>query len=119
MTIQQEMESVLADKDRFEALALVDFNQDRLLFLGLSESAVSGLQAGLDAFLLRLVTDTESHDQFKQTDEFVYYDIEGRQLVCHYFESGKRRCALVAVVSPQKTYKQIVRRLAKALKPLV
>ena len=50
MTIQQELESALADKDRFEALALVDFNQDRLLFLGLSESAAPGLQAGLDAF---------------------------------------------------------------------
>ena len=119
MTIQHELETALANQERFEALALVDFNQDRLLFIGTAPDAVPRLKQGLEAFLLRLVTDTESHDQFKRTEEFIYYDINGRQLICHYFEAGKKRYALVAVVSPQKTYKQIVRHLVKTLKPLV
>lgn len=119
MSIQQELQAALADKDRFEALALLDLNRDRLLFLETSEDAAQGLKPALEAFLLRLVTDTDSHDQFKHSEEYVFYDIEGRQVVSHYFEDKGKRGILVAVVAPQKTYKQIVRRLAKALKPLL
>lgn len=119
MTIQQELQAALADKDRFEALALLDLNQDRLLFLETAADAAAGLKPALETFLLRLVTDTDNHDQFKQTEEFVFYDMDGRQLVCHYFEHSRKRGILVAVVAPQKTYKQIVKRLVKTLKPLL
>ncbi|MBI5669407.1 MAG: hypothetical protein HZC41_15495 [Chloroflexi bacterium] len=119
MAVEQELQSALADQDRFEALALLDLNRDRLLFLGTAEGADPELKPALEAFLLRLVTDTDNHDQFKQTEEVVFYDIAGRQLVCHYFEQGGRRGILVAVVAPQKTYKQIVKRLVKTLKPLL
>lgn len=118
-TIPQEMAAVLADADRFEALALVELNQDKLLYLETTAAAADGLRPALEAFLLRLVNDTENHDQFTEADEIVFYDPEGRQLVAHYFENRARRGVLVAVVAPQKTYKQIVRRLAKSLKPLL
>jgi hypothetical protein len=114
--VESELRTALADRDRFEALALVDLNQDKLLFLETGEGTADGLKPALEAFLLRLVTDTESHDQFKKTDEIVFYDVDGRQLVSHYFEDRGKRYVLVAVVSPQKTYKQVIRRLAKSLK---
>ncbi len=119
MTVERELQPALADQDRFEALALVELNQDRLLFLGMATWADSELRPALEAFLLRLVTDTENHDQFKQTEEMVFFDLTGRQLVCLYFEQQGKRAILVAVVAPHKTYKQAVRRLVKALRPLV
>ena len=119
MSVERELQPALAEQDRFEALALVELNQDRLLFLETAATADPGLRPALDAFLLRLVTDTENHDQFKQTEEIVFYDLANRQLVCHYFEQQAKRAVLVAVVAPHKTYKQVVKRLAKALKPLL
>ena len=119
MSVERELQAALAEQDRFEALALVELNQDRLLFLETAANAEPALRPALEAFLLRLVTDTESHDQFQQTDEIIFYDLAGRQLVCHYFEQQGKRAILVAVVAPGKTYKQIVRRLAKALRPLL
>jgi len=117
--IRRELDAALADQERFEALALVELNQDRLLFLGTAPGAAAGLEASLEDFLLRLVTYTESHDQFTENEDFLFYDLTGRQLVLHYFETKTRRCVLVAVVYPQKTYKQAVKKLAKTLKPLV
>ncbi len=119
MPIRRELSAALMGQDRFEALALVELNQDRLLFLGTAPEAAAELKPLLEDFLLRLVTDTESHDQFRDSDEFVFYDLTERQLVLHYFETADKRCVLVAVVYPQKTYKQVVRRLAKTLRPLI
>ncbi|HEX2906514.1 MAG TPA: hypothetical protein VHO69_06610, partial [Phototrophicaceae bacterium] len=92
----QELRAALAERERFEALALVELNHDRLLFLEAAKGAVAGLKTALEDFLLRLVADTENHDQFQQTDEFVFYDITGRQVVAHYFEKQKQRFVLVA-----------------------
>lgn len=115
--VSQALAQALAGDDRFLALALVDLNQDRLLFLQTHPAAPVELAPALHDFLLRLVTDTEGLEQLRDGDETLFYDPDGRQVVSHYRLQTHTRQALVAVVAPDKTYKQALKRLAKLLDP--
>jgi hypothetical protein len=116
MPIESLLNDALREADRFEAFGLIHLNTDQLLFLGTAEQAVPGLRPTLEKFLLHAVTDTESLTEFPDGEEVVYYDVEQRQIVLTAFKTKKSRYLFSAVVSPQKTYKQVFKRLAKSLK---
>lgn len=118
-SLQDELQKALhKERERFQAMALVELGSDRLLFLETTDSAPKGMSEALEAFLLRLVTDTEGHDQLGNR-EIIFYDIDERQIVSYLVQKKKRRCVLVLVVSPRKTYKQVAKRLIKSLKTLL
>lgn len=116
MSAESILQDALHQADRFEAFGLVRLDTDQLVFLGTTDHAAPGLRSALEKFLLHAVTDTESLTEFADGDEVVYYDVEQRQIVLTAFKTKKSRYLLSAVVSPQKTYKQVFKRLAKSLK---
>jgi len=108
----------LAADDRYLALALVDLDRDQLLFSQTGSAAPDGLEPALHDFLLRLVTDVEGLERLRDGDETLFYDLEGRQVVSYYRLKPDGRWVLVAVIAPDKTYKQALKRLVKALETL-
>ena len=109
------LRQALAADSRYLALALVDLNRDQLLFCQAGSAAPDGLEPALHDFLLRLVADVEGLERLRDGDETLFYDLEGRQVVSHYRLKPDDRWALVAVIAPDKTYKQSLKRLVKAL----
>jgi len=119
MSVESELQSALDDGGRFEALALIQLTTDKLLFLKAAEGTAAGMQSALERFLLRAVTNTESLDELHEGDEVIYHDLEHRQIVLTLFKTKKGRYLFAAVVAPNKTYKQVYKRLAKSLKTLL
>lgn len=113
---REQLQALLAEEDRFEALALVSIETDRLLFLGGQPSTPPEMLAAVEELLLRAVTNTEALERLNDGDEVLYYDLEGRQVIFYLLKTKQARWLFLAIVSPGKAYKQITKRLLKTLK---
>ena len=117
--VESQLQAALDEGERFEALALVHLNTDQLLFLKTAEGSADGMQPAVENFMLRAVTNTEALEELQEDHEAVFYDLEQRQIILSRFKTKKGRYLLTAVVSPQKTYKQSLKRLIKSIKTIL
>lgn len=115
----EHLRSLLVEETRFEALALVSVDTDRLLFLEGQPSTPPEMLAAVEELLLRAITNTEALERLKDGDEVLYYDLDGRQIVFYLLASKTARYILLAVIAPAKAYKQLTKRLLKNLKSVL
>src|SRR5258707_187798 len=107
MSAESELQAALDEPGRFEALALIRLQTDEMLFLNIAAGTPAEMRAELEHFLLGAVTNTESLEELHEGDEAIYYDLEEHPIVLTLFKTKKDRYLLAAVVTPNKTYKQI------------
>lgn len=110
------LRALLAEESRFEALALVSVETDRLLFLDGQPDTATEMLAAVEDLLLRALANAEALERLNDGDEVLYYDLEGRQIVFCLLKTKTARCLFLAVVAPGKAYRQIIKRLLKTLK---
>jgi hypothetical protein len=111
-TIQRELRAALAEPDRFEAFAVLQLDTDQLL--ALETLPLDGLKPALEAFLLRVLQ--ADSDLLQDEQEITFYDQHGRQIVYYVMKINKRRFIFLLVAAPQKTYKQIAKRLLRTVR---
>jgi hypothetical protein len=110
--IRHELQTALAGQDHFEAFAVLELDTDQLL--ALETVPLDGLKPALEAFLLRVLQ--ADSDLLQDEQEVTFYDLEGRQIVYYLMKINKRRYIFLLVAAPQKTYKQLAKRLLKTVR---
>jgi hypothetical protein len=110
--VQRELRAALAEPNRFEAFAVLQLDTDQLL--ALETVPLEGLKPAIEAFLLRVLQ--ADSDLLQDEQEVTFYDQSGRQIVYYLIKINKRRYVFLLVAAPQKTYKQIAKRLLKTVR---
>jgi hypothetical protein len=119
MSAETELQAALDEQGRFIGLALIHLNTDKMLFLQTAAGVAAEVRTDFERFLLRAITNTESLDEMREGEEVTYYDLEDHPIVLILFKTKKARYLLATVAAPNKTYKQVLKRLIKSLKTVL
>lgn len=101
-------------KGEFEAIVLTDWQGGIIAAARDDGTSPETLSALLDV-ATRLISRTEDRAQLAKDGESIFFDMEGRQVICRWFDKPQPR--LVIILAPHgKPYKRAVGALVKEIK---